>query len=161
MPDKNIRAYRARKHHAERRALVNELARARKLYIAGDLTDEQWQSEKTRIQSQLDAVQPVAMPDLDKAAALLSSVGNIWQQATDAERANIARALLERVYVRDNKIVALEPRATFYDLFSMLEMQTPPDESDGGMHLRERRASLPRTHSFSNILILRRGMSPA
>lgn len=151
----------AARNEKQRRALVNELARARRLYIAGDLTDDQWQSEKMRIQSQLDAVQPVAMPDLDKAAALLSSVGNIWQQATDAERANIARALLERVYVRDNKIVALEPRATFYDLFSMLEMQTPPDESDGGMHLRERRASLPRTHSLFDILILRRGMSPA
>ena len=151
----------AARNEKQRRALVNELARARKLYIAGDLTDEQYHTEKTRIQTQLDAVQPVALPDLDKAAALLSSIGAIWQQATDTERTNIARALLEKVWIKQNKIVALEPRATFYDLFQMLEIQTPPDESDGGMHLRERRASLPRTHSFSNILILRRGMSPA
>lgn len=158
----------AAKNETLRRSLTNELTRARKLYIAGDLSDDEYRAEKQRIETQLDAVQPVVMPDLDKAAALLANIGAVWSAASDAEKTNLARALLEKVWVKQNKIVALEPRATFYPLFEILELpkETPPDalqqDGESGMLWRERRASIPPTRSRADfgILILRHGMAP-
>lgn len=118
---------------AQRRALTNELARARKLFVAGDLSDDEYSVEKRRIELQLDALQPVEHPDMDKAAALLENVGALWNQATDDEKLNLARSLLTKVWIRDSAIVALEPRAAFYPLFELLQKETPPDESDGAI----------------------------
>ncbi len=117
---------------AQRRALVNELARARKLYIAGDLDESDWRNEKTRVTRHLDALRPVAAPDMAQAAQLLASIGSLWEQATDAEKLNLAKSLLEKVWIRQRVIVAVEPRAAFYPLFEMLEQsETPPETSNG------------------------------
>ena len=121
----------AQQIQAQRRALQNELARARKLYIAGDLDEEAWLKEKNRIQQSLNALQPIEFPDMERAAQLLSTIGVLWTNANDTERLNLAKALLEKIWIRDQRIVALEPRVSFFALFDILQKESPSKLLDG------------------------------
>lgn len=115
----------------QRKRLINELARARKLYIAGDLPDGEWSKEKTRVQAQLDTLKPVALPDYEKTAALLESAGTLWANASDAQRMELARALFEKVWLEGGNVVAIEPRAAFYPLLALAgeNRKSPPIKS--------------------------------
>ncbi len=128
---------------AQRRALVNKLTRARKLYIEGDLDDAQYQRDKKAIERELGKLQPVTLPDLERAAQLLQSVGMLWEHATDAERLELARALFEKIWMREGKVVACEPRTALYPLFALIEKKIRPLRANRRTQVRERRASIP------------------
>ena len=113
----------------KRRALQGQLTRARELYIAGDLDRAAWLSKKQTLEGALAAL-PVTTeaPTYDNAAALLQSIGSLWHAANPRNQADLAASMLARVYVRQNKIVAIEPRAAFADLFAILQNEKPPSD---------------------------------
>ena len=104
---------------ARRKRLQNELSRARKLYIAGDLPDSEYQQEKTRIQLHLDKIKVPETPDWDQQAAVLESAGTLWAKATDTQKMELVRAIFTKIWIRDECVVAVEPRAVFYPLIKL------------------------------------------
>lgn len=134
---------------SKRRALIAQMTRSRNLYIHGDLADPEYQKEKQRIELGLSKLQAVAMPDLEKAAQLLNTVGTLWQHATDRERLELARSLFEKLYLRQGQLVACEPRAPLYPLFvlggdkKISDRVYPVGNHPEVPQARERRASIP------------------
>lgn len=104
---------------AQRKRLQGELSRARRLYIAGDLPIEEYEKDKQRIALALDGIRPIATPNLDVLAQTLESAGALWAKATDLQKLELARALFTKIYIKDECIVAVEPRAAFYQLISL------------------------------------------
>lgn len=97
-----------------RQQLQGELARAKKLFIAGDLTDAEYNHEKARVKASLSNLVRPAAPDLVLAAALLSDFGRLWAVATGEERKRLVNALVARIWVKGKEIVAIEPKAMVY-----------------------------------------------
>jgi DNA invertase Pin-like site-specific DNA recombinase len=108
-----------------RRRLEGELERAKKLYIAGDLTEGEYNQEKARVRLSLANLVRPAVPDLAMAAALLADFGRLWEVATGEERKRLVGALVARAWVRGGAIVALEPKATVHYIL-MSEGKTTP-----------------------------------
>lgn len=115
-----------------RRRLYAELTRARKLYIKGDLPDDDYEKEKQRIELQLDQIRPVAKTEYDNAAVTLASAGALWAKATDIQRMELARVIFQKIYVNAETVSAVEPRPSFYPLMVLaVQKKTPPTKIDG------------------------------
>lgn len=97
-----------------RRQLEGERERAKKLFIAGDLTDSEYNHEKARIGGSLNNLVLPTVPDLTLAAALLANFGRLWQVATGEERKRLVTNLVSRVWVKDGVITAIEPKAAVH-----------------------------------------------
>lgn len=111
--------------------LQNQLERTKKLYLMGDLTEAMYRQEKTRLESALIESRPNNENqdvDLDEAIESLRSMGNALRLGNDGERKQLFQTVLDEVYVKDKKVVAIRPKPKFYNLLSC--------------HVRTRRASI-------------------
>ena len=65
---------------------------------------------------------PVHLPNLERAAALLDNMPALWTHpgTTDEQRETLVRELLERAYIKETKLVAIEPRPMYLPLFAYL-----------------------------------------
>jgi hypothetical protein len=99
----------------ERARIEGQLERLKRLFVLGDVAEAEYRAERDRLQAQLVALTPPAMPDLEWAAELLQDFGRIWDAATPQERQKIVHTLLETVYLDAERgpVVAIEPRADF------------------------------------------------
>ena len=97
-----------------------KMVRAKELYLNGDLTGDEYDRRKREAQAELDALEPVAAPDLKRVAALLSDLGKVWDVATDEERKRLFQSMLERVVLRDGAIVVVQPTRAVYPLFELV-----------------------------------------
>ena len=106
-----------------RRQLEAHLARARKLYEWGDKSEEEYLSERRQIKSELERLQPhnggPAM--LERLAHFLADVAAAWQAASPEQRNRLARQLLDAVWVRNDKVVAVRPRPELRPFFALSE----------------------------------------
>jgi len=96
----------------KRRQFEGELERAKKLYIAGDLTDTEYQREKARVSVVLGSiVVPAALLDSTQALALLAGLGRLWDAANGQERKRLVCALLARALLEGKDLVEIQPKA--------------------------------------------------
>lgn len=107
------------------------LERLKRLFLLGDLVEREYVAERDRLRNQLAALVPPALPDLERAAALLRDFSKLRDAATPPERKQILQTLLAAVYldVEHGPVVAVEPRAQFAALFAMMR---PGDKSEVG-----------------------------
>jgi len=107
---------------AEQARINALLERLKRLFLLGDLAEREYVVERDRLRNQLAALVPPAMPDLERAAALLGDFSKLWDAATQPERKQILQTLLAAVYldVEHGPVVAVEPRAQFAALFAMM-----------------------------------------
>jgi hypothetical protein len=106
----------------ERRRIQGQLERLKRLFVLGDLDEQAYATDRNRLQAQLVSLTPPAMPNLERAAALLQDFGAIWDAAEPKERKQIAHTLLEAVYLdsgEEGPVVAIRPRAEFEALFDL------------------------------------------
>ncbi len=98
------------------------LERLKRLFLLGDLPEREYVTERDRLRNQLAALVPPALPDLERAAALLRDFSKLWEAATPPERKQILQTLLAAVYLDTERgpVVAVEPRAQFAALFAMM-----------------------------------------
>ena len=101
---------------AQRRRLLERRRREQALFLSGDIDDAEYARRKARTETELAALQPVETKTYTAGVAALKDFKRIWKAATDAEREELLHAIVERVYVENGSLVAVEPREPFYPL---------------------------------------------
>lgn len=98
-----------------------ELAKLRDLYVMTDLDKDEYERRRDNLKAQLPTLQPPKLPDLQSCGEMISSFGTIWQTATNQERKQLLRALLEAVYLdaEHGPIVAVVPRSALAALLTL------------------------------------------
>jgi hypothetical protein len=107
-------------------AQQERLRRARDLYLAGDLTDAEYQEQKAAVQQQaqqasaapvLPVAPPFTMSDCEEALEMIQNFGQLYQLADLEQRKRLFQAVLEKAFISNGEIVAIQPRWAFYPLF--------------------------------------------
>jgi site-specific DNA recombinase len=101
----------------KRAGLRGQLARARQLFVLGDMSEREYNLEKTRVQSEIDQLQPVPELDLLKAGEMLADFSNVWKSANAEQKKRLLQAMLERVYVLGDRVMGIQPKLEFYPIF--------------------------------------------
>ena len=104
------------------RALEN----LRKQHLWGDIADAEYRAERRALERQMrvltPAPPPTSLPDLDRAAKLLNDLPAFWSHpgATERQREDLARELLQRATVSGRRLIAIEPKPEYKPLFGYL-----------------------------------------
>ena len=99
--------------------LDEQLGRAKKLFMIGDLSEKEYLQEKERIglaRSQVALVEP---PDLEKAEEFLKDYSSLLATATDEERRLFFQTVLQEVFVDKKKVVAVRPKPNYHNLLRL------------------------------------------
>lgn len=128
-----------RSTEASRALLGRRLARARELYLDGDLDKAGYQAERDRIEREL-ALLPEAPPEPARVRSLLEALADlarVWADAPAAHQNLIARQVFRRLVVTDGRIVSIEPMPAFAPFYA----KNPGSGEPGSGVLRKRRGS--------------------
>jgi DNA invertase Pin-like site-specific DNA recombinase len=118
----------------ERRKLEGRLDRVKRLYLAEDLTDAEYQAEKNTIRQRLAEIAPkvVKQQQASNLVALLSGVETWWGGGTDPKTSNrLLGTLVRYILVRDGLVVGIEPRDGVRGLLPEWQASYSPCGSDG------------------------------
>jgi DNA invertase Pin-like site-specific DNA recombinase len=84
---------------SERTAILRRMERIKALLIDGDLTQQEYRSEKMRLDAELARLAPPPeRVNAEQAAALLDNLAAVWEQARDEERKALAAQVIDAVY---------------------------------------------------------------
>ena len=95
-----------------------------KQHLWGDLTDEEYRSEKRELERQVNTLpQPIIPPDLvnlDRVTQLLSDFSSFWEQpaVTDEQRESLINEVFEETRRRGPNLVAIKPKSEYPPLFA-------------------------------------------
>lgn len=90
----------ARPHEAERAHLETRMARMRQLLIDGDLTQQEYRTEKARTEAELAALAPArSAVNIERAAALINELRAVWDGSEPNEQKELAGHVFTAVYV--------------------------------------------------------------
>jgi gas vesicle protein len=108
----------------ERQGLETRLERFKELYGWGDLTKDQHLAWREVIQNKLKALSPVEdkSNNLAKLVHFLANVANVadaWEEANQEHRNKLARCLFQKVWLKDNVVVAVKPQTEFEPFFKL------------------------------------------
>jgi hypothetical protein len=89
------------------------------MFVMGDWSEPDYLREKARIDAELAQLRPVEGLDIAQAAELLETLGGVLAEATDEERKSFFQTVLDEVYVKNKKVVAVRPKPNYYNLLCM------------------------------------------
>ncbi len=107
----------------QRKSVEERLDRAKKLYVMGDISEDEYQKMKANLVRQLDAMPlPNGMTtfDVKRTAELLDNLPAVLADSTSEEKKALYRALFKRVVVRDGQIRAIEPTPILWTLLLLM-----------------------------------------
>jgi site-specific DNA recombinase len=110
----------------ERKRITDKLHRLVKTYVDGLVEEEEYESQRKLLQSNLETL---VVPEADvamKAGQLIENLGTIWEGATLAEKHKLLTTMLDAVYVdllTSRMLVGLLPKPAFYRLFESLKRE--------------------------------------
>jgi len=109
-----------------REALKERLRRLSRVYMYGEMPDDEFEAQRADIEAQLRQAESVIRPSHHEAAALFGDLPRLWSNATADEKQRIAGLLLDRVYIDlDEKLItAIVPTA---ELGLLLHMRWRPE----------------------------------
>jgi hypothetical protein len=113
----------AAKMEAQRTRLTGKLAHIKRLLLDGDIDQDEYRSEKARLERDLaDLALLPRRGDREQAAMLLQSIGPLWEAATPAERHALATTVISAVYVDldAGDVAAIELQPAFAPLRELL-----------------------------------------
>ncbi len=115
----------ARGQDNRRERLEAKLRRLRQLYEAGYYDDDldAFEREAQAIQRKIDELPlPQDLATIEEAAATLSTLAEVWEEATPAERRDLVRLAVAEVFVDVNqsRVTRLRPHTPFRPLFQQL-----------------------------------------
>jgi len=95
--------------------LNDKLRRVSKSYIAGGISDSQYEADISEINARLRLTENVELPTLEEAARLFGDIPQLWEEATPEERRKLISPIVEQVYVdmESSMIGAIVPAAGF------------------------------------------------
>ena len=110
-------------YDAEKRrmALKNRLSKAKELYEWGHKTKEEYFTDYITIQRELRQLRPIQQRAdiLEKLAEFLKNIVIAWDKASQEQRNHLANCLLETVWIKDKKVVAVTPQPEFKSFFDL------------------------------------------
>ncbi len=107
---------------AKRKATEGRLARLKDLFLLGDIARDAYMAERDRLQKEIADLSPRVAPagnDLDDFVGLLGDIARTWQEATPAQRNQMARVLFEEVVINDERVTAVKPRPELAGFFAL------------------------------------------
>ncbi|HEV8546210.1 MAG TPA: recombinase family protein [Candidatus Limnocylindrales bacterium] len=96
----------------DRARIEAQLTRLQDLYVMGDLPREEYVRRRRALDVDLSRSAPARQYSEDvvtRAARLLDKLGELWAEATPAERQEIVGEMFAAVRVRDDRIVSVDP----------------------------------------------------
>jgi Recombinase zinc beta ribbon domain len=121
-----------------RTALEERLRRMRDLYELGDLPRPEYIARRDAIHTELSALAPEPIPDLDQARKVLEDFTIFWQQEADpAAKRQFLSLIFEGVWLDADRVVAVQPKPPFLPFFENQRQKSAPAAgvkygSDGG-----------------------------
>ena len=105
----------------QRAVLQARLGRVKELYEWGHKTKEEYFADCVAIRRELRQLQPIQPQShaLEKLADFLKNIVLAWDQASQEQRNRLASCLLEVVWIKDKKVVAVTPRPEFKPFFDL------------------------------------------
>jgi DNA invertase Pin-like site-specific DNA recombinase len=105
----------------ERTRLKGQLERLKRLFAWGDLTEEQYITEKENALKELDRLTPpeVKSRALERLAEFLKNIPKAWREANQEQRNKLARQLFDEVWVKDKQVIAVKPRPELKPFFQL------------------------------------------
>lgn len=102
--------------------LTDRLARLKKQFAWGDISERDYIAERDGIKAQLARARAPEMTGIVNAAEVLQSMANAWSVATQDERRDMLRAIVDEVVCdpTQRKLVAIKPKQTFRLLFRQM-----------------------------------------
>jgi site-specific DNA recombinase len=101
----------------QRQLLEAKLDRLKRLYLAGDLDEAEYDAERDKIRRDLARLVTPEAVSVERAAALLENFALLWEQATLIERKQMLNEIFQKVVIRNRVVVEVVPRAAFVPLF--------------------------------------------
>jgi site-specific DNA recombinase len=127
----------------KRSALEERLRRLRDLYELGDFDRNEYLARRQEIQTQLAALTPEPLPDLDQAEQVLNDFSIFWRNESDPDaKRQMLQLVFERVWLDEGRIVAVRPKHAFAPFF---QKHTHKSAAKARCKERERRGFDPRT----------------
>ncbi len=117
----------------KRRRWEGQLERARKLYLMGDMEEDDYRAMRENLKSKISALEPMQEPDLEEAAATLETIGSLLEHANPKELDDVFHALLNSVYLDSDDtgpVVAIEPKPFLKLLMDVSIRPFHPDDDD-------------------------------
>ena len=98
--------------------LMEQRRRLIRVYTRGQMSDAEYDAKLTDLDARIRTAQPVSLPGVEAAAALLSDLPTFWQEATPGERRRLVTPFIERAYidVEARRIAAITPAPGFRSL---------------------------------------------
>ncbi len=105
----------------QRGRLLARLERLKSLFVWGDLRESKYLAEKREIGRQLHAftVHDDHSEILERLAVFLRDLSQAWERANPEQRNRLLRQLLDEVWFRDDRVVAVRPRVDFEPFFKL------------------------------------------
>jgi hypothetical protein len=105
----------------QRASLQTKLNRVKELYKWGHGTKEEYFANYVALQRELRHLKSnEPKPEmLEKFAEFLKNVALAWDKASQEQRNRLASCLLEKVWIKDKKVVAVTPRPEFKPFFDL------------------------------------------
>ncbi|MBI5651223.1 MAG: gas vesicle protein GvpG [Chloroflexi bacterium] len=118
----NANAKRQTNVETERATLNDRLARLKKQFEWGDISETEYIRKRDEIKSALDALQPTEVTQVINAAEYLQNMARVWQAATDEERRDMVRTILDAVVCdpETRQLIELEPKSAFRPIFRQI-----------------------------------------
>jgi site-specific DNA recombinase len=129
-----------------------KLSRSKELYTEGHYTRPEYERAIAEAETELAALKPVPVSNVRSMAELLDDLPHLWELATPPEKKKLAQAMLERVYILNGQVAAIQPNPDFYSLMQQtgLFVGGGPDEirtRDLGLDRAACLAATPRVRS--------------
>ncbi len=104
-----------------RSTLERRLQKIKELYKWGHMSKDDYLADYSEIQKELKML---TIPDdkgktLKKLACFLANVANAWKEGTQEQRNKMANVLFEQIWLEDNNVVSIKPRAELEPFFKI------------------------------------------
>ena len=113
---------------------VERFERAKELYIAGEITREMFQQEKTRHENSMKSLQNTKISATMALVQEFQTNLDNWNHTLPTERKKLLRKALRAAFIRGDAFVALQPTEAFSPLVELLSCSC----GEGGIRTRGR-----------------------
>lgn len=129
----------------KRQELQSRMDRLKDMYSWGHINKNQYLAEFKESEKQLKALIPAKDKgkELEKLAHFLSNIADAWREAFQEQRNSLSKALFEKVWLEDKRVVAVQPKEDLRPFFQ-LSHEELYGESDKVRTWRPWRDSNPR-----------------
>ncbi len=103
----------------ERRSLTERLGRLKQQFEWGDVGGADYTRKRDEIKAALAALKEPEVTEIANAADYMQNMARVWQEATDEERRDMTRAILDDLVCDPEmrQLIALRPKPAFRLLF--------------------------------------------